>query len=57
LAQLPGFESIGQTFFPNNLSDVFAKLPGLREREYRENDADDKSIAAAEIDAALTADQ
>jgi hypothetical protein len=57
LAQLPGFESIGQTFFPNNLSDVFAKLPGVREREYRENDADDKSIAAAEIDAALTADQ
>jgi len=53
LGKLPGFESIRRSFFPNNLSDQFAKIPGVRESEYRENDADDKSIAAAEIDAAL----
>lgn len=57
LRQLPGFESIRQTFFPNNLSDQFAKIPGVREREYRETDSDDKSVAAAQIDAALTTDQ
>jgi len=57
LAQLPGFESIGRTFFPNNLSDSFGQLPGVREREYRETDDDDKSIAAAEIDAAIAAGQ
>ena len=57
LKQLPGFEGIRQSFFPNNLSDQFAELPGVRSREYRENDSDDKSIAAAEIDAAITADQ
>lgn len=55
LSQLRGFESIRRTLFPNNLADQFAKLPGVREQIYRENDSDDKSIAAAEIDAALTA--
>ncbi|MCF2871208.1 hypothetical protein L0664_09025 [Octadecabacter sp. G9-8] len=57
LSQLPGFESVRKTFFPSNLSDQFARLPGVRERIYREEDADDKSIAAAEIDAAITASQ
>ena len=57
LGQLPGFESIRSTVFPNNLSDQFAKIPGVRSREYRENDSEDKSIAAAEIDAAITSDQ
>lgn len=57
LKQLPGFEHIRQSYFPNNLSEQFADLPGVRTREYRENDADDKSIAAAEIDAAIRADQ
>jgi hypothetical protein len=53
LGELPGFESIRSSFFPNNLSDQFAKIPGVRESEYREEDDDDKSIAAAEIDAAI----
>lgn len=57
LAQLPGFGSIRRTMFPNNLADQFAQIPGVTQREYRENDSDDKSIAAAEIDRALTADQ
>lgn len=54
LRQLPGFESIGQTWFPNNLSDTFATLPGVETREYRENDSDDKDIAAGEIEAELS---
>lgn len=55
LRQLPGFENIGQTWFPNNLSDDLAELPGVTTREYREDDEDDKSIAAQRIDATLAA--
>lgn len=55
LQQLPGFESIDRTYFPNKLRDDFAKIPSVVLTEYRENDADDKSIAAAEIDAAIRA--
>ncbi len=55
LNRLPGFESIGVTFFPNTLSNDFARLPGLETRVFRENDADDKSIAAAQIDAQIRA--
>ena len=54
LRQLPGFESLPQTWFPNRLFDAFAELPGVTTREYRENDPDDKSIAAREIAEALT---
>jgi len=55
LKQLSGFEAINRTYFPNRLRDDFAKIPGVVLTEYRENDADDKSIAAAEIDAAIRA--
>ena len=57
LKQLPGFGNIRQTFSPGNLADDFAVLPGVRSRIYREEDSDDKSVAAAEIDAALTQNQ
>ena len=57
LGQLPGFESIRRSVFPNNLSDQFALIPNVRSREYRETDSDDKDVAAAEIDAALTTGQ
>jgi hypothetical protein len=53
LRELPGFESIGSTWFPNSIAKDFARLPGVQTRTYRENDADDKSIAAAQINAAL----
>jgi len=53
LRQLPGFEQLPQTWFPNNLSDKFAELPGVTTQVYRENDADDKSVAAREIAEAL----
>lgn len=57
LRQLPGFQSVKQTYFPVALRDSFGKIPGVVLTEYRENDADDKSIAAAQIDAALRAGQ
>ena len=53
LRQLPGFSGIRQTWFPNKLSEDFATLPGVETQRYRENDADDKSIAAREISEAL----
>jgi hypothetical protein len=56
LRQLPGFEGIRQTWFPNKLSDDFASLPDVSYQEYRENDEDDKSIAARQIQAALQAE-
>jgi hypothetical protein len=57
LRTLPGFSSLRRTFFPGNLSDDFALLPGVTSREYRENDSDDKDIAAAAIDRELSATQ
>ena len=57
LRTIPGFESTRVTFFPTNLMDQFAKLPGVITNEYREYDSDDKSIAAAQIDAAIRAGQ
>ena len=38
LRQLSGFESIGSTWFPNNLSDAFATVPGVQTRNVREQD-------------------
>lgn len=38
ISQLPGFERIGATWFPNNLSDDFATLPGVTTTIYREQD-------------------
>ena len=55
LRQLPGFEGIRQTWGPSRVAEDFATLPGVTTREYRENDSDDKSIAAARINAELTA--
>lgn len=57
LRQLPGFGDIRRTMFPNNLSDQFGQIPGVETWEYRENDSDDKTIAAAELNAILSAEQ
>lgn len=57
LRQLPGFEFIGRTLFPDTLRDEFKQIPGVTERVYRENDDADKSIAARQIEAALTQGQ
>ncbi|MDX8346703.1 hypothetical protein SLH49_01780 [Cognatiyoonia sp. IB215446] len=55
--QLPGFESVRQTWWPGKLDNDFGRLPGVETTEYREDDDDDKSVAAREIDAALRAGQ
>lgn len=49
LSKLPGFESVSSTWFPNNLSAQFGKLPGVTTRVLRENDDDDKDIAIAQF--------
>tara|TARA_R110002051_G_scaffold1008_12_gene5061 strand:+ start:15404 stop:15886 length:483 start_codon:yes stop_codon:yes gene_type:complete len=57
LRQLPGFESMGSTYFPVTLRNRFEKLPNVALTVYREDDADDNSTAAAQINAALTTGQ
>lgn len=49
LRQLPGFEGFRQTWSPTKIEDDFAQLPGVTTEEYREDDADDKTLALAEI--------
>jgi len=43
LRRLPGFGSIGVTWFPNKLSEEFGKLPGVTTRIERDFDPDDNS--------------
>jgi hypothetical protein len=40
LAGVPGFESVGLTWFPNKLSDAFGELPGVTSRVITDDDAD-----------------
>ena len=51
LRKLPGFEGIGQTFFPLRLSDQFAEYPGVQSRRVYDNDGDDKTVAIAQFSA------
>lgn len=51
LRQLPGFEHIRPTFFPDRLFDAVAKMPGVQTTTYREEDSDDKRIAAQQLNA------
>ncbi|MBC7676537.1 MAG: hypothetical protein H7173_10880 [Rhodoferax sp.] len=37
---VPGFESLGSTWFPKKLSDAFGKLPGVRSRTITDDSAD-----------------
>ena len=57
LASLPGFGAIRPVVFPNKLADQFAQIPGVRERKLFENDADDKTLAEAQAEAALSQSQ
>ncbi len=43
LHDIPGFESIGPTWFPNQLAEDFGKLPGVTERVIRDGDPDENS--------------
>lgn len=56
IASLPGFDRIGRTWFPNNLAADFAGLPGVVTREFRESDADDKTIAVGALEAQIRTD-
>ncbi|MBE9638331.1 hypothetical protein [Salipiger mangrovisoli] len=47
LSQLPGFEGISRTWFPNSLADQLAQFPGVTDRVLREEDSDDKQLAVA----------
>lgn len=40
LSRLPGFESIGYTWFPNKLMESFGKLPGVTTEVVYDNDPD-----------------
>jgi len=43
LAQVPGFEGIGRTWFPNKLMREFAKIPGVTTETVYDNDPGDNS--------------
>lgn len=43
LHDIPGFESIGLTWFPNQLAKDFGALPGATERTIRDGDPDENS--------------
>ncbi len=43
LHDIPGFESIGLTWFPNQLAKDFGALPGVTERTIRDGDPDENS--------------
>lgn len=53
LAQLPGFENIRPTFFPVNLQNQMAQIPGVRESVLREDDEDDKRVAIDRLEREL----
>lgn len=40
LSDVPGFESLPTTYFPNKLMRAFAKLPGVTQRTITDTDAD-----------------
>ena len=43
LRDIPGFESIGSTWYPNKLAEDFGRLPGVTERIIRDGDPDENS--------------
>jgi hypothetical protein len=55
LRQLPGLEGLPQVLWPDKLMEAFGQVPGVTERELREDDADDKSVALAEYEASKAA--
>ena len=50
LSQIPGFEGIGQTMFPNGLAADFAKIRGVREQKLYEYDDAEKRVALEAYD-------
>lgn len=54
LMQLPGFESLRTTWFPDNLEQQFGALPGVSTSEHRETDSGDNSRALVALAATPT---
>ncbi|SNR34516.1 hypothetical protein [Puniceibacterium sediminis] len=52
LNDLPGFEGIRTTFFPNGLAKQFGRLPDVTTRVLYEDDDDDKRVAIEQFNAA-----
>ena len=50
IAQLPGFEAVRTSFFPDTLARQFGALPGVKTSVHRENDSADKGVAQAAFD-------
>ncbi|WP_291735820.1 hypothetical protein [Leisingera sp. F5] len=55
LQQIPGFESLDRTFYPEKLSAQFGQLPGVVTERYYENDSADLQAGITKSDAALNA--
>jgi len=53
LSELPGFEHIENTLFPERLRQAIAKMDGVAERSVYDWDDDDKTIALQEFNEAL----
>ncbi|MEX0301803.1 MAG: hypothetical protein AB3N24_05220 [Leisingera sp.] len=54
LQQVPGFESLDRTFYPEKLSAQFGQLPGVATERYYENDSADLQDGLVRSDAALS---
>lgn len=54
LSRVPGFEGIKTTFYPTNLRDQVAQLPGVVTDTYYEGDSADLKDGIAKSNAALT---
>ncbi len=55
LRQVPGLENIRSTFYPTNLQEQFAALPGVQTDKYYEGDSEDLKAGLAKSNAALNA--
>ena len=54
LRQVPGFESVANTMYPDRLVAQFGTLPGVRTEEYHEDDSPDLQAALKAQNAALS---
>ncbi|UWQ38036.1 hypothetical protein K3552_03225 [Leisingera aquaemixtae] len=55
LQQVPGFESLDRTFYPEKLAEQFGQLPGVVTERYYENDSGDLQAGLAKSNATLSA--
>ncbi|WP_411352212.1 hypothetical protein PNH50_03250 [Leisingera aquaemixtae] len=55
LQQVPGFESLDRTFYPEKLAEQFGQLPGVVTERYYENDSGDLQAGLAKSNATLGA--